>query len=749
MAEVYLAERADELYDQTVAVKVVSWGLEEDGLRRFEQERQIVASLSHPNITRLLDGGLTADGRPFLVLEYVDGRPIDEFCDAHRLTLVERLRLFTLVARAVHHAHKNLLVHRDLKPSNILVTAEGDPKLLDFGIAKLLEDDATRMRDRTGTTSLWLTPSWASPELLAAEPVTTVSDIYQLGLLLYVLLTGRRAFNFQGRSPQEVERIVGAGLLALPSEAVASLSDAQALDVTEARRTSRHRLERALRGDLDVIVGMALRVEPERRYASAEQMAEDLERHLDGMPVLARGDTVGYRVRKFVRRHQWAAVATLAFAILLAGYVVTLTVQSRSVARERDRAQAEAVKTEQVKEFLIHLLQSADPAATAGAEVTVRSLLDRSVLEIESLSDQPDVEIEMRHVIGRTYCFLGAFHAGKPQLELALELAIRHYDDDQAQVAEILNDLAFAEERMGDTTRAEELHRRALGIRLTLFGERSGKVSGSMHNLARALHARGAFDEAESLFRRSLVIDRELAGTDLHADVGYDLSSLGHLLADRGHFEEARELLERSLAIRRHLWGDLHPGIGRSWKYIAQLELAEGDLGAAEEAIENALAIHGRVLGDTHIEMSFGRVVHGQILAARGDLDEARGVLEDALDWLRGSVRSDHRVTVAALSALADVLRRAGELEEALSRLREAETAVGDRLDENLMGAELLYVKGLVLVDLGRTSEAERHLEAAFLASRRLYGLDDYRTRRAAETRAGLQGPPPGLRPAA
>ena len=338
MGTVYLAERADGQFEQQVALKLVRSGVATDeALRRFRLERQILAGLHHPHVARLLDGGVTEDGTPYFVMEYVAGIPIDRYCDEHRLSIAERLRLFCTVCAAVQYAHQNLVVHRDLKPSNILVTDDGQVKLLDFGIARLLDPEARTLSPALTQTGLRLmTPEYASPEQVRGEPVGTASDGYQLGVLLYELLTGHRPYRLPGRLLHHIERIVCEEMPTRPSTAVVQIEEVEVSgdggtqsitpeQVSRARSTSIERLRRRLAGDLDNIVLMALRKEPARRYASVGNLEADIQRHLTGLPVRARPDTLVYRATKFVRRNWIGVAATLLVMLsLVAGLTVAL-----------------------------------------------------------------------------------------------------------------------------------------------------------------------------------------------------------------------------------------------------------------------------------------------------------------------------------------------------------------------------------------------------------------------------------------
>ncbi|MHC4447364.1 MAG: serine/threonine protein kinase, partial [Planctomycetota bacterium] len=351
MGVVYLGE--DERFKRRVAIKVVKRGMDTEAvLRRFDLERQLLAALNHPGISRLYDGGETDDGRPYFVMEYVTGMPIDDYCDAHRLSIAERMKLFKQVCLIVHHAHQNLVVHRDLKPSNILVSEDGTPKLLDFGIAKMLNPELVMGGgDLTAPESRVMTPEYASPEQVRGNPLTTGSDVYSLGVLLYELVSGHRPYQLRSRARAEVERVVCSEEPERPSTAISRVGDTEDADpttgltatitpesVSRVREGRPERLRRRLSGDIDNIVLMAMRKESQRRYASAEQLAEDIQRHLDGMPVVARPDNLGYRASKFISRHRVGVAAAAFIAVSLVGGIFGTTWQANVAASQRDTA---------------------------------------------------------------------------------------------------------------------------------------------------------------------------------------------------------------------------------------------------------------------------------------------------------------------------------------------------------------------------------------------------------------------------
>ncbi|MEM8932121.1 MAG: serine/threonine-protein kinase, partial [Acidobacteriota bacterium] len=389
MGAVYLAERDDEHYRQQVAIKVVRHGLgHPELLARLRQERQILANLRHPHIARLLDGGNTVDGSPYVVMEHIDGEPIDTWCDHHRLDVDRRLELFAKVCDAVQHAHRNLVIHRDLKPSNLLVDRDGEPKLLDFGIAKLLDPALVGPSSaETAPGVLHLTPEYASPEQFGDLPLTTATDTYSLGVVLYELLTGRRPHVVRrARLPFAVCGIEPP----LASDAMGQSADPDRVAVD--RATTVDSLRRRLTGDLDTILDKALRKEPERRYASVEQLADDVRRHLTGLPVLARPATFRYRVGKFVARHRAATLATLVGSILVSMLTAFYTTR---LSDERARVLAEASRRATVGDFLIRLFGAAHPDEARGDELTLREFLDQSASHLEAELDEPELRSEI------------------------------------------------------------------------------------------------------------------------------------------------------------------------------------------------------------------------------------------------------------------------------------------------------------------------------------------------------------------
>jgi serine/threonine protein kinase len=453
MGKVYLAARADDLYRKEVAIKTVQGGLGQSRamLLRFRSERQILANLDHPNIARLLDGGITEDGLPYLVMEYVNGVRVDDYCRINKLGTEQRLQLFSIVCEAVEYAHKNLVVHRDIKPANILVTSDGVPKLLDFGIAKLLDPESSDSA-QTLTSERMMTPEYASPEQVRGEQVTTSTDVYALGVLLYELLAGKRPFKLDTTSPFEMVRIICEQAPEPPS--VVSRTNPELAPPDAARKVG---------GDLDNIVLMAMRKEPSRRYVAVAALADDVKAYLTGYPVHARTDTWKYRSGKFVRRHRAAVAATAIVALALIGFSIGMGLLAKRATRERLTAQRES-------QFLKGIFEAATPDQARGRQITARELLEQGAKRVDrELAGDPGLQGTMLDNIGRAYMSLGLYDQAEALLERAYTLRKKSLGDENADVASTLAALANDIRLQGHFSKAEPLFRQSLAIRKKEF----------------------------------------------------------------------------------------------------------------------------------------------------------------------------------------------------------------------------------------------------------------------------------------
>ena len=678
MGTVFLAERADGEFEQRAALKLLRPAIATDeALRRFEQERQILAGLTHPGIARLLDGGRTADGHPYLAMELVDGVPIDRYCRERQLTVRDRLAVFLQVCHAVDHAHRHMVVHRDLKPSNIIVSSQGEVKLLDFGIAKLLQTDpASGTPAMTQTVARVLTPEYASPEQIQGRTVTVASDVYQLGLLLFELLTDRRAQPLRDASPVEIERTVCDTLLARPSAVVDG-----------ARRA------RLLRGDLDSIVQQAVRKAPEGRYASVERLIDDVERHLSGKPVVARGDTLAYRAGRFVRRHRLSVAAAAVAVVLLVAWAATATLQARTIARERDRARAEATKAERVKDFVMRLFQNADPGTARGETLSARELLDRGWAGIQAeLAGQPVVQAELLTTVGEIYRELGAYDRAAQLLDRAVEVARTAGDGSEPLLAAALRGNGRLQRERGDFAAAETLLTDALARQRRHFGPEHREVADTLGDLGLTLYSRGDYAHATPYFREALDMRKKLFGED-HLEVAEGLDKLGTALGNLGDYKSAEPLLRKSLELRRRLLPPNHPLLAASLSDLAVVVQSLGNAAAAEALYRESLDVMIKVRGEHHPYVAVTMNNLARLLRTKGDLTQAEDLLRKALAIRQQSLGERHPQVAMNLSDLGRLVYDKGD--------RASRTAVPRRPGD----LSAPSVAGATVFNLGRVLE--------------------------------------------
>ena len=714
MGEVYCAERDDGHYRQTVAVKLVRSGVASRALlERFRAERQILAGLQHPNIARLLDGAVGDDGLPYLVMEYAPGRSITEHCDAERLSIEERLRLFLEVCSAVQYAHRNLIVHRDLKPSNILVTSDGEVKLLDFGIAKLLSPDQESQDGMTLTVMPAMTPQYASPEQVRGEGITTATDVYALGLLLHELLSGVRAQDPPSNAPAAIERVVCHNEPSRPSAAVGTGSVTRQRERAAARGGVRvERLRRRLRGDLDTIVAAAVQKDPARRYASAEQLAADIERHLSGLPVIARADSFRYRAGRFLRRHRWgvAATATVVTSLVL-GLALALTGLVRAQRAQR-MAEQDAQTASQVSELLVGLFQTSDPGESKGDTVTAREMLDRGVEQVAQLDEQPAVQARLLDTMGRVYQNLGLYDTALPLIRQSLEIRRSVLGGEHPDTALSLDHLARVHELKGEYEPAEGYYLEALAIQRRVHGDDHREVAQALNNLGALLYSRSRFDEAEPMLTRALELDRRALGRhanvanaltnlamlkertarhpeaeahmreaisiyeetvgEIHPFTAVAFNNLGLILIKSERVGEAEPLLRRSLEIRRQLYGDEHPEINQSLSNIASVLVAQEKYEEAEAAFRELLPLDRKLLGPEHPDFANTLSLLGRTLIRLGRPDEALPLLEEAVQISMQALGGDHRRTAIVRQYYGLALKGTGQREKAIHELQEA-----------------------------------------------------------------------------
>jgi serine/threonine protein kinase/tetratricopeptide (TPR) repeat protein len=771
MGVVYRATQEGPLR-RDVALKLIKPGMDSAGvIARFEAERQALALMDHPFIARVFDAGTAESGRPYFVMELVEGEPLTAFCAREGLGVRERLALFLLVCQAVQHAHQKGMIHRDLKPSNILVARRDGrpaPKVIDFGIAKAVADPLGTGPLLTREGLAIGTPEYMSPEQagVVAGGVDTRSDVYSLGVILYELLVGRLPLVFgPASSGEEVRRILANQTPTRPSLAVRSEADDTVPDEGAGGR-GRRRLSRALAGDLDNVVMTALHKDRDRRYPSVEQLAEDVRRHLESRPVRARPDSLAYRASRFARRHRAGVAVGAVAAVLLTLAGAGLVVQSWRVARERDRAlvaetrareqaaraRSEADTSREVSRFLVELFEVADPARSRGEEVSVLDLVDQGAARIEKeLAGQPEIQGRLLGTLGQVHHALGRYEEaealidraltqqrqalGEEHLEVARSLDMlgtilhdrgeytgsealyrealdlrQRLAGDSPQVAESLNHLAISLQAQGDAAGAEPFYRQALEINRRTLGPEHPETAWSLNSLAWAIHAQGRLAEAEPLYREALSLQRQRLG-DVHPDVGHTLNNLGGVRYNLGDFGEAEELWREALAVYRALFGE-HAAVARALHVLGNVLRQRGRLDEAEPLLREALEMNRRLLGDGHPYAATTRWGVAMVELERGRLGEAEALLRASLEAYHGVLDDSHRLVVASRESLARVVLRRGRVDEAESMARrlveEQRVSLPDGGTVRLAGS--LRLLGEVLRARGRAAEAEEAL---------------------------------------
>ena len=770
MGTVYLAERKD--IDKQVALKVVRAGLTTTG--RLLKERRILARLEHPHIAQLLDAGVAPmstlpdgvpyDGVPYFVMEYVAGVSITEYCDQEQLSIEKRLRIFQTVCEAVQYAHQNLIVHRDIKPSNILVKADGMVKLLDFGIAKLLEDDEDPDQALTQTGMRVMTPAYASPEQVQGQTITTASDVYSLGILLYEVLTGHRPYEIKTSDPVSVVRIVCEQEPERPSTVVTQSVEIRHSDGTtetqppellsQIRGTNVEKLRRRLQGDLDIMILKALEKEPSRRYSSAEAFLEDIRRHLAGLPVTAQPATLGYRMRKLIQRHRWRVVAAASALVALSVGLGAAAWQAQVARTERDVARAEREKAEQVSSFLVDLLKEAAPGNAQGDALKAYQLLDQGLEWAQELEDQPELKARLLTEMGRVYESMGqneqagrlhreawtlfenVFGPVHPKvaysisdwaivhinqghykkadslLQIALTRMRRFEDTEQDGVAAVLNNLGWANLDIGNYEQATSYFREALDIWEQIAPE-SEAWAKTMSNLASALTRLGNYEEGIEVSRTSLNAQRKHYARP-HPDLVQALNNFAFLLYRQGHYDEAESIHREAFAMRQEIYQAPHPSLAIGLNNLGLVLDAKQQYTEAESMHREALVMRRTLFGDDHLEIARSLSNIGLSLIGQKQYKAAEVIHQESLEMRQRLFGENHPEVAFGLHHLGIALHYQGRFREAIP-LHERSLSIR----QELLGQQHPLL-GFVLSDLGHCyaqlhdfTQAERHLLAS------------------------------------
>jgi len=638
MGEVWVAEQHKPIH-RRVALKLIKAGMDtRQVIARFESERQALALMDHPAIAKVFEAGETAEGRPYFVMEYVQGIPITAHCDKNRLTTQERLALFEHICEGVQHAHQKAIIHRDLKPSNILVAIQDGvavPKIIDFGVAKATAQSLT---ERTMYTELGImvgTPEYMSPEQaeMSGQNVDTRTDVYSLGAILYELLVGALPFDpkeLRRAGYDEIRRKIREEDPPKPSTRLGTMGDASTTHAHN-RKTEPPALIRQVRGDLDWITMKALEKDRTRRYGSPSDLAADIDRYLQHQPVVARPPSTVYKTKKFIRRHRAAVGVVSGLAVLLVAFSVTTAIQARRIARERDRANQEAEASRQVSDFLTGLFKISKPSEALGNKITAREILDKGADSISGkLQGQPVVQAELMHTMGIVYENLGLYDPAQALLEKALDGRKKALGPDHPDVASTLSELGTVAWQKGDFAKAKDFMEQALAIREKRFSPDSEIVAASLHNLGNLYWRQGKFEEARGFMERALAIREKLLGPE-HADVANALNSLGAIAYREGDYKKAQEMWERTLAIREKILSPDHPSLAQTLNNLAVLRTFQGDPKGAIPLLERAVRIQEKVLGPKHPDLASGLSNLGDAISESGDPIGAKPYYERAV----------------------------------------------------------------------------------------------------------------------
>ncbi|MCH8558553.1 MAG: serine/threonine-protein kinase [Balneolia bacterium] len=729
MGNVYRAARADGQFEQTVAIKFIqNQQQSSQRIERFRQEQKILANLNHPNIAMLLDGGVTDNGFPYLIMECVQGVRIDEYCRERKLSVNQRLELFKKILSAINYAHSNLIVHRDLKPNNILVTPQGDVKILDFGIAKLMTEELDDDKLLTRTGQRFWTPYYAAPEQVLEQPARVQTDIYSLGVLLFSLLTDSLPFDFKDKSIHEIERMI---VEDQPCQMSQSASMSSEDFIKESFGLRKKTLIKTLRRDLDAIADMAIRKEPELRYPSVSALYDDICRYQKDIPVRAKKGSFSYRARKYMKRNRQPIISAALLFLTITALVSFYTYQLN---QQRELAEKEAVKSQQVADFMVGIFQSANSftqdSDVTGLDTPIRDILDFSIGKMDDeLADQPELNARVKTTLSRMYVMLGEIERAEKLASDALAMLSDLDSVSQEQLALSFYKLARVHQEQSNNETADSL----LVMSLELYeGTESGMVNAEAL-MARSLYANmqwftfGRFEAADSVLSDNLRIRYTHFPENLSSlAVGHvDLASMNH---SRGHFKEAQENYVRAIELYEESIGD-HPSLGITLSNYSILLREYHNLKRAEEVQLRALEIFYDQLGPNNIDVGLSYANLGETAMMGGNYSKADSLLDQGLTVLKDIYGDVHPYVARANIVKAKLLEKHGHTAE-------AEELLLSTLDDfrnffppnNPRHSDPLLATGTFYLDNDQPQTALYYLEQAYEIRRTAYSSENWRT---------------------
>ncbi len=667
MGSVFRAERAGKDFTHEVAVKIIQkHRATKENIQRFRKEQQILANLKHPGIARLYDGGVTEEGFPFIIMEYVDGSPITTYCSEQNCSVAERIELFKKVLSAVQYAHENLTIHRDLKPDNILVDRQGNVKILDFGISKLLEDDDI---DLTRTNAQVLTLRYASPEQIKNGVITTASDIYSLGIILYKLLTGKEPFDLDDLTRYQVEKVIVENEPSTPSSIVEGS------------------LKAKLKGDIDAILMKAIRKEPESRYRTANDFINDLNRYFEGLPVTAREDSFRYRANKFMRRHKQGVAVFSAIVLLISALVGFYTWR---ITQERNQAQLEAEKSRQITEYIKEIFRVNDPteAQIEARDLNAIQLLNNGLERVNNLESQPAIQSELMIVISDVFYGIGEYQTADSLLQASLSIQKQLYGESSPETARTYHNLGIVKRKQGQLDEAIEHGEIALDFFTKAPDTDYTLLADVTAELANNYEQKGNADKALALFNQSLSYYNNKTISRLDSqNVASTSRSLGRLLAKQGDYQKAEELLQNTYQINKEFYGNTNLKVAYSANDLGTFYVNINKYEEAYSLFEESIRIKKKFLEENH--PSFASTYNNMaVLQERmGNFVAAESLYNQTLSLVKVAFGQRHPATVATLSNMGSLERRRGNFARSESLYTEVL-----KLDQQIFGEQHRYV---------------------------------------------------------